>query len=633
MELTDVVIDYVKSEKTDFAILINGKWGSGKTHFVKNKLIPEIEKIPAPGRENDTDKNYQAVYISLYGVTNTDELEQKIFYTLMPQLGGKVASVAGTVLIKAASFFKVNISQKDLIDLLKHVPTNKVWIFDDLERLETESVGEVLGFINTYTEHHNLKVLILADEEKILAAEPNFPAIKEKLIRFTYIFNPGLPGLYSDIVELFKNERYAAFLKDKKDFVCSIFLKADNNNLRTLRFVLELFYKVYDAVSKAQLTEEQQQTILVRYLYFVAVYSIQYKNGVEEESLKALVDVSNDILAPKTQLTEWISLLDENNDEDDGENTLSISKGKTFAYTFEKRFREDASWIFEYFPFLATYVHTGALNATLLLESIQLLQKKLLQKATSPQQQDLEKLQNTVLLEDDELHPLIEKVNNHIQQGAYSLEVYPAIFQTYALLVDHGVAGVSAGPTEVQMFKAGMDQAATHYAYKEFLNTRLEVALKDPTHYNEVREYAYQLNEMLLHVDDYKLSSALWELILARDFVGAVQKIKASTEVASLLFNIPPLVADDFFREYISMRNEHKSSLGDILGTTLVRYDTKPNAYSAELPFFYRLKELIDAEESRIGANGNISKINMMSLKNWCTNVIRLVPAPREDEE
>ena len=47
-----------KISNTDYALLIDGKWGSGKTYYVKNILIPLIEK----------DKKYKPIYISLNGL-------------------------------------------------------------------------------------------------------------------------------------------------------------------------------------------------------------------------------------------------------------------------------------------------------------------------------------------------------------------------------------------------------------------------------------------------------------------------------------------------------------------------------------------------------------------------------------
>lgn len=37
------ILNYIESDKTSYAILLNGKWGSGKTYFWKNVLKKEIK--------------------------------------------------------------------------------------------------------------------------------------------------------------------------------------------------------------------------------------------------------------------------------------------------------------------------------------------------------------------------------------------------------------------------------------------------------------------------------------------------------------------------------------------------------------------------------------------------------------
>ena len=59
---------YIQEEKSDYAIMLNGLWGCGKTYFVKNELIDDLE-----------DKfNRDVVYISLFGINNLDDLYNNI---------------------------------------------------------------------------------------------------------------------------------------------------------------------------------------------------------------------------------------------------------------------------------------------------------------------------------------------------------------------------------------------------------------------------------------------------------------------------------------------------------------------------------------------------------------------------
>jgi hypothetical protein len=60
--------EYLADPHEQYAILINGSWGSGKTYFWENELKPIAE---AAGK--------QALYISLNGISGRAALEQLLF--------------------------------------------------------------------------------------------------------------------------------------------------------------------------------------------------------------------------------------------------------------------------------------------------------------------------------------------------------------------------------------------------------------------------------------------------------------------------------------------------------------------------------------------------------------------------
>ena len=43
-QIEEVVIKYLDNHTYNYALMIDGSWGTGKTFFVKNDLIPLIEK-------------------------------------------------------------------------------------------------------------------------------------------------------------------------------------------------------------------------------------------------------------------------------------------------------------------------------------------------------------------------------------------------------------------------------------------------------------------------------------------------------------------------------------------------------------------------------------------------------------
>lgn len=44
-ELVESILDYVRSDYTDYAIMINGEWGSGKTYFWNNQIKKKIDTM------------------------------------------------------------------------------------------------------------------------------------------------------------------------------------------------------------------------------------------------------------------------------------------------------------------------------------------------------------------------------------------------------------------------------------------------------------------------------------------------------------------------------------------------------------------------------------------------------------
>ena len=59
------VLEYVKDERYCQAVLIDGKWGAGKTFFVKEKLLTKM-KAELPEK--------RIYYISLYGVSSSEQI-------------------------------------------------------------------------------------------------------------------------------------------------------------------------------------------------------------------------------------------------------------------------------------------------------------------------------------------------------------------------------------------------------------------------------------------------------------------------------------------------------------------------------------------------------------------------------
>ena len=164
-EMNSFIFDYLMNDKTNTALLFDGEWGTGKTYYIKNVLIPFIEE-----------KKKQVVYVSLYGIENTESLSKTIFTesrlkAMNSTAGTVISSTAKTVIRGISSYFGVDLNGgvKEWRKLAKFANLkNKLLIIDDLERHSPEfNIIEILGYINNLCEQDGVKVLLICDENAL----------------------------------------------------------------------------------------------------------------------------------------------------------------------------------------------------------------------------------------------------------------------------------------------------------------------------------------------------------------------------------------------------------------------------------------------------------------------------------
>ena len=73
-ELNNFIKHYIENDKTQRAIMLNGDWGSGKSHYIQNELIPFLSK-----EENG---NYQCIKY-VFPVQNTMLFEYESYFNLV----------------------------------------------------------------------------------------------------------------------------------------------------------------------------------------------------------------------------------------------------------------------------------------------------------------------------------------------------------------------------------------------------------------------------------------------------------------------------------------------------------------------------------------------------------------------
>lgn len=264
-QLNTIIKNYLLADKTDYAIMINGVWGCGKSYYLDHGFKEVVEKIDAPKdiiykakkwfAKDDDQPKYQMAYISLYGLSSAEDFYHRVFCGINSWAQNGFVGFVGTGVTKVAEVFGISTDKKDA-KVITYIRTNQVLVFDDLERISDDkiTIKEVLGLINKYAEHDKRKVVIVCNENHFLGDEADddikadYRRYKEKSIRFTYTYEANISDVYDAMVSTLPNGDYRSCLVDNKGDFLHVFKIGDGKNLRTLKFFVDTFEQLYVVV-------------------------------------------------------------------------------------------------------------------------------------------------------------------------------------------------------------------------------------------------------------------------------------------------------------------------------------------------------------------------------------------------
>jgi len=286
----DILKDYL-TEKTNYSILLNGKWGSGKTYFLKNNLYEKIKKL-----------NYTPLYVSLNGLSTIEELKKKIIAQLLiskdfsEQKKSKNNLIESSVRTIKNLFTNTSISNYIVNSLNPtdlFVLDNILFCFDDLERISSKlSYVEVFGYINsTFIEPFNHKCLFIGNEEEIIEnVGKEYLKIKEKIIGISILFNQPLNDIINSLLkEYVEDKEYFNFLKKYESKLVLIFERTQEKNLRTISLFLNNLSKIFNSVRDI----EQIEVVYEEIILFTAIVNIEYRGGRIKEIINSFNDLPN----------------------------------------------------------------------------------------------------------------------------------------------------------------------------------------------------------------------------------------------------------------------------------------------------------------------------------------------------
>ena len=583
-EIEQIVTDYLKAENTDYAILINGDWGSGKTHYIKNSLFNKISKIDSFQKDkNNSIEKYSPLYVSLYGLNDVGSIIYKVQLELNQWLKSKSWKVTQTGLSKLASIFSVDISKDDEQNFLSifNIPKNKVLFFDDLERIDKEklSLSSVLGQINHFTEQDNLKVIIVCNSKK---TEEIFSKINEKTIRFACLYNPALRVVYDDMISAYSME-YQNFLKENKSDVIEIFEVANYKNLRTLRFILDIFQKIYNVAKEVEYKDE----ILKRFLYFTTIYSIEYKTDTSNEKLSSLKDVSPH---PILDVEVFNKMILKNQEEEKPEQEPS------YIQKFNKKY-ESVIESFHYSREIADYIHNGYLNKEKLKFTINEISQEIKRTKGTEEDKLIKEIKNWRNLKDEDFEPLKEKIFEKVDNGAFSLAGYPIIFGELLQIDHYQLYNFTADDEIIDRFKKGIDKAKETHEYSESFRSKIPYWSESDTSsakdkFNDICKYTQQANKESLNKIHREIVDSLL-LSLKENKSQELQDIVSNLDHLNYPF-FESIDVENFFNHLEKANQETVFALhASIYGRYSDRDINYEPVYHKEKEFFKKLRELV----------------------------------------
>ena len=500
-DLVESILDYIRADYTDYAIMINGEWGSGKTYFWNHKIRNKIESMKING------KKYTTIYMSLYGISNLEEISKKIFIEttqLMDKnLKKYMNSNSQTTIpeyaktgLDMANFFGVT-QNGDKIDYKEFFSTDdKILCFDDLERANVDVI-DILGYINNFVEHDHIKTIIICNEKELSTKlksnnlemktfiatylldkenkltektdEPmveriqdtieyvfdkanDYERIKEKLIGETFEYNPEFTYIINGL--LMRYEKYPElirFLRENSYLITSTFEKSGTRNLRILKHSLNDFKKIFDMVNKSY--PNTNNRVLQTMLIFTIAISFEIKAGkITKDKFKNIA--SNE---------EYRAILVSSRVFMDNRQFYIKEFDNTYYYNFKAEYR--------FFKFIELYVRKRIFDMKVFKENMEVI----INTVDTDKLPGYKKLltEEYWKISDDQFPNVIEQILDSVNKGEIQPIEIVKLFAYFSYFIEKNLIDYDIKTIE-STFINGMNIASVKAEYCENAEEELE---------------------------------------------------------------------------------------------------------------------------------------------------------------
>lgn len=235
-QIRQFLLSWVNSpDNPKFAVMIEGRWGCGKTHFIQS-LVSE---------KNFTKR--KTIYLSLFGVSNLQDFERQLFYAasskaikIMHQGVGFASSLfSGAISVGSGGVFSGSVDIGRAVDSTLSQVTKAsdaineaLVIIDDLERCGFDQ-SELLGVLNRYIEHGNCRIILVANTQRI--DDEKFGEFREKVIGQTFEIPPDPKAAVDAFIAEISESVARTLIVSRTDRIEELYRLSGFNNLRAIR--------------------------------------------------------------------------------------------------------------------------------------------------------------------------------------------------------------------------------------------------------------------------------------------------------------------------------------------------------------------------------------------------------------
>lgn len=400
-----------------YAVLLTGAWGSGKTWLIKDFI------------ENHLDKTKKTLYLSLYGVQTFSDIESELFRLLHPVLGSKPARVLGRLfrgVLKTSINFDIDGDGKPDGSVSGGIPTEKILetvsigaghilVFDDLERCSIP-IADLMGYVNQFVEHFGVKAILIANEHELFKSDEkngsHYALIKEKLIGRTFEIAPEVASALEHFAAELPSGKAQDVVRKNVTLITRTYEYSRYKNLRLVRHALWDFDRISKALDPTLLTSDP---LLVDLLALFLTYSFEVRSGaIKVSELHKLKD-------------SWMYDLQKSEGKDDPDRRFHEIRGKYSGLNLYTTLVTDSAW--------EVIFSTGSIPSVELKES--LLSSKYFQ---AQNQSNWVKLWYGTDLTDTEFDSVLLQVESEWDSRAYKqLEEVVHVAGLFVRYAKHGI--------------------------------------------------------------------------------------------------------------------------------------------------------------------------------------------------